>query len=127
MATAKVGFAGHDRVTRERIVGLASSAGFSVTAFASLDAWLAARCEREHRCLVVDVRVPRAVQRIWMDRLGQVCGDLPVLVIVDRGDVDVAVRALKRGAADILETPAQDRALVERILSLSAPGRAAGP
>ncbi len=61
-----------------------------------------------------------------MTRLARACGDLPVLVIVERGDVDIAVGALKRGAADILEVPAPDRTLVERIESLSAQNRRAG-
>ncbi len=40
---------------------------------------------------------------------------VPVVVLVDHGDIEVAVRAMKAGAADCLERPPESRLLVSAI------------
>jgi len=55
--------------------------------------------------------------------LAATCTRLPVLLLVDRGDVPIAVRAIKVGALDVLEKPLRDTNLLERIKVAAAAGR----
>jgi len=48
------------------------------------------------------------------------CTPLPVVLLVDRGDVPIAVRAIKAGAVDVLEKPLRDASLLERIKTAAA-------
>lgn len=43
------------------------------------------------------------------------CARLPVIVLVDRGDVPIAVRAIKQGAVDVLEKPLRGQDLLAHI------------
>ena len=51
------------------------------------------------------------------------CTTLPVVLLVDRGDVPIAVRAIKAGAVDVLEKPLREATLLERIKMTAAPRR----
>ena len=52
---------------------------------------------------------------------------LPVVIITGHGDVSMAVRAMKNGAADFLEKPFNDQTLLDTVhRALAAAGAAGG-
>lgn len=71
-------------------------------------------------CVVTDVRMPDMsgleLQRVLNDSATR----LPLIVITSHGDIDMAVTALKAGAADFLEKPTDDLRLLASIKSAVA-------
>jgi FixJ family two-component response regulator len=56
-------------------------------------------------------------------RLKATCARLPVLLLVDRGDVPTAVRAIRVGTLDVLEKPLRDGCPLECIKMAAAVGK----
>jgi FixJ family two-component response regulator len=66
-------------------------------------------------CLVLDIRLP---DMGGIDLLGQLRDraiTLPVIVVTAFGDVRTAVRAMRRGAIDVIEKPVADQVLLDRV------------
>jgi two-component system response regulator FixJ len=107
-----------DPAIRDSIAELAASAGLQSETFVSLQAWLNAAAPKRGGCLVLDAA---AVDTACLARLTElsVAGQ-PVLLLVDRGDVPIAVRAIKLGAMDVLEKPYRNVTLLESIKRLAA-------
>lgn len=55
--------------------------------------------------IILDVRMPRISGLALQDRLSADGNDLPVIFVTGHGDVDMAVRAVKRGAFDFMLKP----------------------
>lgn len=51
----------------------------------------------------------------WLKRIHEICPGLPVVMLTAYGDVELAVKALKNGAADFLLKPWDNRTLVQKI------------
>ncbi|MFD2181223.1 response regulator transcription factor [Rhodoplanes azumiensis] len=90
--------------------------GLSVTRFASADALVAAGTDATaFECVVADVRMP-GMSGLDLVRLfaGRPAAP-PVILITGHGDVDMAVAAIKLGAADFIEKPFDEARLFEAI------------
>lgn len=122
MAYKTVFVVSDDPAVRDSVSELVASAGLSAETFASLEMWLEAASPKRWGCLVLDARVCDTASPDRLARLTACCGTLPVLLLVDRGDVPTAVRAIKEGAADVLEKPLRARYLLECI-ELAAAGQ----
>jgi two-component system response regulator FixJ len=103
-----------DRV-RDSLRELLESAGYAVEDYNSALRFLASDAALRCQCLIVDVRMPEmdglALQR-ELTRRGH---RLPVVVVTGHGDVPLAVRAMKAGAAEFLEKPFKDEVLLASI------------
>lgn len=66
-------------------------------------------------CLVLDVRMPGMSGIDLLERLRDVAGALPAIVMTGHGDVTTAVRAMRAGAIDFIEKPFQDQPLLDLI------------
>ena len=71
-------------------------------------------------CLIVDVRIPGMSGLELFDALGrratsQVQYLPPVLFLTGHGDIPMVVHALKNGASDFLEKPADPRSLLDAV------------
>jgi FixJ family two-component response regulator len=104
-----------DPAIRDSLSELIVSADLNAEAFSSLEVWLEAVGPGRQGCLVLDARAHDFTGSERLAVLTATCARLPVLFLVDRGDVSVAVRAIKEGAADVLEKPLRDGSLLERI------------
>jgi len=101
-------------------------AGYDVKAFASPEAFLEVAPALTAGCVLLDARAP-GTSGLAVPRELKARGiGLPVIVIGERrGSVELAVAAMKAGAADYLETPCEPEALLAAVGSALADIRAA--
>jgi len=104
-----------DEDFRKTLGWLLEQAGHRVEGFASAHAFLDAYDPARPGCLLLDVRLRGMTGLQLLERLGGTAAPLPVIMMTGYGDFSTAVRALKGGAADILQKPMDDHDLLERI------------
>ncbi len=75
---------------------------------------------RHWRFLVIDAGADPACPLNVLSQSRRVRPDVPVLVLVQQGDTQTAVRAIKAGAADCLEIPIRPAALHTAVAALEA-------
>ncbi len=106
-----------DEPTRDSLCFLLASAGLDARGHESATAFLASLPLQERGCLVTDVRMPdmSGIDLLKAVRARQ--PDLPVIVITGHGDISLAVEAMKLGAADFIEKPYSDEAMLAAVES----------
>lgn len=55
--------------------------------------------------IILDIKMPKMDGMDAIDRLQDLCPDVPVIMISGHGDIDTAVEAVKKGAFDFLSKP----------------------
>jgi two-component system response regulator FixJ len=109
-----------DAMLREALTLLLEAEGFRVEAYASAKAFLDASRADPSGCLILDIGLPGmsglALQRTLQAR----AIELPIIFLTGRGDVPMAVQALKQGAVDFLEKPASNEAILDRVCTALA-------
>jgi two-component system response regulator FixJ len=100
-----------------------SRQGLTLACFSTADAFLEERKRAKlFDCVVADVRMPGISGLDLVRRLADEGTALPVVLITGHGDIDMAVAAIKLGAADFIEKPFDEARLLESIRN--AAGRA---
>jgi two-component system response regulator FixJ len=94
---------------------LLSSANLQPIIFDRPDVFLAAAKAFKTGCVLLDVHLPDMSGLEVQAQLHKLRNDLPVIVMTGQGDIHTAVRAMKAGAADFLEKPYSDHALLKVI------------
>jgi len=107
-----------DRETRDAMQILLSQAGYGVKTFANARTFLDSYRPGEKGCLVTDVRMPGMGGFEMLAQLATTGRLLPAIVLTGQGDVAMAVEAMRAGAVDFIEKPADPETL------LSCVGRA---
>jgi FixJ family two-component response regulator len=103
-----------DAAMRRSVAFLADSVGWQVQTFERPEAFLAAR-PQPPGCAVLDVRMP-SMSGLELQAAMRARGiALPVIFITGHADVSLAVQAMKQGAAEFLEKPFRDQALLDAI------------
>lgn len=129
MADAIVHVIDDDAALRDSLAFLLGSAGLRVRSFESAQAFLQELASVEAGCVVTDVRMP-GIDGLELLRLLQEMGKgLPVIVMTGHGDVPLAVKAMRLGAADFVEKPFEDEVMIASVraaLMRSLPLQAAG-
>ena len=104
-----------DDAIRDSLKILLEAHGFAVADFASGPAFLASGRGGPGCCALVDIGMPEMggleLQRILADRRPE----LPVIMITGQAEVPIAVQAMKAGAADFIEKPFDEAALLASI------------
>jgi len=104
-----------DSAIRRSLGRVITSAGYSVSAFASAREFLSSPESRRARCLVLDLLMPEVdglkLQRTLRDEIPH----LSVVFLTGRGDVSSSVDAMKAGAVDFLQKPVKAEVLLEAI------------
>lgn len=104
-----------DDAVRESLAFLIKSIGLKVENFASAQDFLKGYNPARSGCLVLDIRMPGMSGLELQDKLNQMDSMLPIIFITGHGDVPMAVKAIKAGAADFVQKPFRDQELIDRI------------
>jgi FixJ family two-component response regulator len=100
---------------RKSLTRLLASAGYTVEAFASAGEFLAREPYAGPSCLVLDVRMPGLSGLELQETLAATGRRLSIVFVTGHVDVPMSVRAMKRGAADLLTKPFDDKDLLAAI------------
>ena len=104
-----------DEAMRDSLAWLLESNGLRVRSFESGEAFLDAWRADMAGCLVLDVRMPGISGLELHERLQALNSPLPIIFVTGHGDVPMAVSALKKGAADFIEKPFNDKEILRLI------------
>jgi FixJ family two-component response regulator len=112
---------------RDSLAMLLRSVGLASRTWANAREFLAGYAPDAPACLIVDVRMPGMSGLELQEALRARGEALPVVIVTGHGDVAMAVRAMKNGAADFLEKPFNDQTLLDAVhRALAAAGAGAG-
>jgi FixJ family two-component response regulator len=111
MAGKTIYIISEDSAVRDSLAELVASADLAAATLPSVEAWLESAEPEVEGCLVLDAGA-ELVEPERLARYASLCARIPVLVLIDRGDVPTAVRAIKHGAAEVLEKPCRDGTLL---------------
>jgi FixJ family two-component response regulator len=104
-----------DPSVRRSLTRLLTSAGYTVEAFASAKEFLAREPYAGPCCLVLDVRMPGLSGLELQETLATAGRRMSIVFVTGHVDVPMSVRAMKRGAADLLTKPVDDKDLLAAI------------
>ena len=104
-----------DEAVRKALTRSLEQRGFTVSSYASAEAFLASYSHESPGCLVLDVRMPGINGLELQEILAEKKIPLPIIFITGHGDIPMSVRAMKGGATDFLEKPYPVEMLVERL------------
>jgi len=104
-----------DAAMRDSLAFLLDVNGYAARTYETADDFLKDAAAQTSSCIISDIRMPgmngiELVRKLRSD--GTPC---PVILITGHGDVALAVEAMKAGAADFLEKPFDDTALLDAI------------
>jgi two-component system response regulator FixJ len=94
-----------DEAVRDSLRILLESAGYDCELYPSAKTFLDARGGQKSGCLLADIRMPDMDGLELQEELLRRKTGLPVIIMTGHGDVPLAVRAMRAGAADFLEKP----------------------
>jgi two-component system response regulator FixJ len=106
-----------DDAVRDSVAFLLRSARMDVRTYESATAFLDATSGQDVGCIITDVRMPGMNGVDLLRQLKARGSAMPVIVITGHGDIQLAVEAMKSGAADFLEKPFDDEALLASVKS----------
>lgn len=104
-----------DEAVRDSLDFMLDAAGLKVRTWESAVAFLAALGEVEHGCIVTDVRMPDMTGLELVQQLKARGVADPVIVITGHADVPLAVEAMKAGVVDFIEKPFENQRLLAAI------------
>jgi FixJ family two-component response regulator len=127
MGEARVYLVDDNAGFRDSTAWLLETAGFEAVPFASgpefIEAYGGDRHGAEPECLVSDMRMPQMSGLQLQDELLRRGVVLPLVFVTAHGDVPLAVEAMRKGAANFLEKPFSEDALVDAIRAALASAR----
>lgn len=106
-----------DEGVREGLTILLAEAGFMVRAHKSGTDFLDALSAATSGVIISDIRMPGIDGLELQQRLKAAKHHLPLIFITGHGDIQMAVQAIKEGAADFIEKPFDDQILIDAVRS----------
>ena len=104
-----------DESVRKAFGRLLRSADFDVETFSSPDEFLQATMEREHACIIADIRMSGSTGFALMEKLAAQGMRLPVIVISASDDEHIREHVRELGAVSFFRKPVDDQALLDAI------------
>ncbi len=90
---------------RETLSIVFTGEGYQVTSFSEGDSFLAIARSRRPACVLLDIQMPGRSGLDVLKELEARRYDVPIFIISARGDIPMAVDAVKHGAYDFIEKP----------------------
>ena len=106
-----------DEAARDSLAFLLGTAKINVKTYDSASEFLKVAANVTSGCVITDVRMPDISGIDLLRRLKELRVGLPVIVITGHADVQLAVEAMKIGAADFLEKPFDEDVLLATVRS----------
>lgn len=113
-----VGVIDADPVTRAALKTLLQPVGVDLVSFESAESYLLSGSARKVACLIVDLMLPGMSGLELLRRLRSNGNDVPVILLADESDVPTAVAAMREGAADFIEKPYANVAILKQVQKL---------
>lgn len=104
-----------DRAVRESLALLIGTVGLRVESWPDPHEFLRSFDRASIGAIVLDVRMPGISGLAVLEKLVTEGADLPVIMLTGHGTVDLCRRAFKAGAAEFLEKPVDDQALLDAL------------
>ncbi|MDP1742173.1 response regulator transcription factor [Polaromonas sp.] len=104
-----------DEAVRSGLTLLISTVGLRVQGWADPQAFMAGFDRQTVGAIVLDVRMPGISGLTVLETLVAQGVDQPVIMLTGHGTVEMCRRAFKAGAAEFLEKPVDDEALLEAL------------
>jgi two-component system response regulator FixJ len=104
-----------DEAARDSLQFLLETAGLTARTYETATVFLKTLPDTGVGCVITDVRMPGMTGLELLKSLKARAFPLPVIVITGHGDIPLAVEAMREGAADFLEKPYNDDALLQSI------------
>lgn len=104
-----------DDAVRDALALLLSTVGLRVQGWSDPQRFLAQFDRETIGAIVLDVRMPGLGGLALLDALRAGGADQPVVMLTGHGTVEMCRRAFKSGAAEFLEKPVDDEALLEAV------------
>ena len=105
-----------DPAVRQVLSLLFTREGYALSCFADGSALVAAARARTPVCIILDVHIPGRSGIEILRQLESENYPAPIFIISGRGDIPMAVEAVKHGALDFIEKPFRGSDLVQRIM-----------
>jgi two-component system response regulator FixJ len=104
-----------DAAMRDSLAFLLDVNGYAAKAYETASDFLKDAAAQTSSCIISDIRMPGMNGIELVRKLRSAGTRSPVILITGHGDVALAVEAMKAGAADFIEKPFDDTALLEAI------------
>ena len=104
-----------DKSVQSALRDLIESAGMSTLCFVSAEQFLDSRARHKAACLIADIRMPGMSGIELQAKLKAERCRIPIIFITGRGDIPLAVNAMKEGASDFFTKPVSGTALLSSV------------
>jgi FixJ family two-component response regulator len=113
-----IGVIDPEPVSRAGLRDLLRRTGADVSTYDSAESYLRADPRIHPACLIVDILLPGMSGLELLRRLRDSKDRVPVILLADETDVPTAVAAMREGAADFIEKPFVDAAVLRHVSKL---------
>jgi FixJ family two-component response regulator len=113
-----------DRSVQSAVQDLIESEGMSALCFDSAEQFLDSEAKCRAACLIADIRMPGMSGLELQAKLKAERCRIPIIFITGRGDIPLAVSAMKEGASDFFTKPVDGAALLSSIEKATQQDRA---
>jgi FixJ family two-component response regulator len=107
----------HDPSCRASLRELFESIGLKVQLYASGRTFLEDSLPDATSCVVLDIRLPEMSGLKVQEELAKADIHVPIIFVTGHGDIPMAVRAMKAGAADFLTKPFRSEDLLDAVFA----------
>lgn len=104
----------HDSVLRS-LCALLNAHGYETIPCVSAESFLKVFQPTLKACMVLDLRLPGMGGIQLQSHLSKMGVDIPIIVVTAHGDIPLAVQAMRAGAIDFIEKPAQADVLLDAV------------
>ena len=104
-----------DKSMQDALQDLIQAEGMSALCFSSAEHFLRSEAKRKVGCLIVDIQMPGMSGIELQAHLNAESCPIPIIFLTGRGDIPLAVSAMKQGASDFQTKPVNGTSLLNSV------------